>query len=110
MRIFVFGSNEKGIHGAGAACFWIGPPRMRTVKESTLDGYYALLSAARVSPDASPLGDSCRLILDSRSLDYLVYPPQGGDGIHYASPELSPLGRRWGHDAAKAFGAALKSR
>lgn len=105
-------STLEKIHHArsdrNTACFWIGPPRMRSMADATLAGYYKALKDNDVSADSGPLGGGCRLILDSRSLDWLLYPEKGGDGTHYDySPELHALGERWGHAAAKAFASAL---
>lgn len=93
------------IHGAHAGCFWIGPPRMRTVSSQRLDGVYAVLAAQGIATAGDP-GKACRLI-DSRSFSYLKYPAEGCDGIHYNCPGLSELGTRWGRDAYAAFAAAL---
>jgi hypothetical protein len=86
------------------ACFWVGPPHMRAVKDALLDSRYGDLARAGITDSSSPI-DACRLV-DSR-LSYLRYPAEGCDGIHYNCSNLIPLAKRWGHDVYSALTGSL---
>jgi hypothetical protein len=92
------------------ACFWIGPPRMKSVPDAELDGYYRVLNDNKVGEKESPLGESCKMILDSRKPTYLVYPDNKNcDGTHYECPAAAELVTRWSADAYNGFVDALKA-
>lgn len=79
------------IRSSGADCFWILPPDMRQFR-GELPRLNRLVKAVS--------GDECRY-LESASITR--YPESGGDGIHYWSPEGTPLARAWAIEAAKVF-------
>ena len=76
------GLTEK-IKAAGAACFWVTRPDSRKGRED-IPRILALTYKA--------VSDKCK-IFDSTTVTR--YPETGGDGIHYWSPEGTPVANAW---------------
>jgi len=86
------GQMVKAIRDAGVDCVWIAPPDTRVKPKPVLENLARVLRET-VSGDCS--------FIDSRA--YTVYPPTGGDGLHYDA--IGPAGR----EAAKAWANSVFS-
>ncbi|MFL5785474.1 MAG: hypothetical protein ACJ76H_12725 [Bacteriovoracaceae bacterium] len=84
---------KEEIIRSGADCFWVLPPDMRKFRDD-IPRLDRLVKTA--------IGETCRYF-ESASVTH--YPATGGDGIHYWSPEGTPLARQWAKDAFTAFTA-----
>ncbi|MBF0545431.1 MAG: hypothetical protein HQM08_13405 [Candidatus Riflebacteria bacterium] len=67
---------------SGATLIWVGPPKRRdNQNQDIMYGYLRL-----------DVGSSA-FFIDSRP--FTEYPATGGDGIHYSTPEGTPIARSW---------------